>query len=84
MISDFSKKLIIYDARPYINALANRCIIYLLKLKGAGFENINYYSNTEIKFCEIDNIHSVRDSINKLYSLLSNKELKITKNFYHL
>jgi protein tyrosine phosphatase len=78
MIGDFSsKKLIIYDARPYINALANR-------LKGAGFENISYYTNAEIKFCEIDNIHAVRDSINKLHSLAMLKDLRENKKYFTL
>ena len=63
-ISQLSKinvknKLIIFDARPYFSAYAN-------KLKGAGFENIENYPNTQIVFCDIDNIHSVRTSFMKL------------------
>ena len=62
------KKLIIYDCRPYLAAQANR-------LKGAGFENIDNYPNSEIIFCNIDHIHSARNSLNKLYTLLKNPKL---------
>jgi len=55
-------RVIIYDARSWINALANR-------MNKGGFENKTYYTNCEIVFCEIDNIHGVRDSINKLYDM---------------
>ena len=58
-----SKKIIIYDARSYINALAN-------KVMSGGFENTkDYYKDCEIVFCDIDNIHAVRDAINKVYEL---------------
>lgn len=73
--SDENNKLIIYDARPMISAYANR-------LKGAGFENIENYKNTQLIFCEIDNIHAVRQSYNKLQMLLSNKDLSSNKNFF--
>jgi hypothetical protein len=52
-------KLHIYDARPYINAFAN-------KMKGAGFENTDYYKYSEIFFCEIENIHYVRTAYAKV------------------
>lgn len=52
-------KLHIYDARPYLSAFAN-------KMKGAGFENTDYYRNSEIYFCEIENIHFVRASYAKV------------------
>ena len=60
------KKLYIFDARPYLNAIAN-------KLKGAGFENINNYPKIDIEliFCGIPNIHSVRNSFQKLLSSVS-------------
>jgi hypothetical protein len=54
-----TNKLHIYDARPYLNALAN-------KMKGAGFENTDYYKNSEISFCEIENIHFVRAAYAKV------------------
>jgi len=49
----------IYDARPYLNAVAN-------KMNGKGYENVAYYKNTEIFFLKIDNIHVVRDNHRKL------------------
>jgi hypothetical protein len=70
-----NKKLIIYDARPYLNALANR-------LKGAGFENTDYYKNTEICFCEIDNIHCVRNAFLKLNAILTNQKFLDNKNYF--
>ena len=60
------KKLYIYDCRPYLSAVANR-------LKGAGFENVENYPGSEIFFCEIDNIHSARNALNKIYSMLKAK-----------
>ena len=53
----------IYDLRPYINALAQ-------KVSGKGYENINNYKNAEIRFMDISNIHAVRDSHNKVLSLI--------------
>lgn len=56
-------KLVIYDARSYINAMANR-------MNKGGFENTKeYYTNCEIEFCDIDNIHGVRDAITKVYDM---------------
>ena len=58
-----SVRLMIYDARSYINALANKVI-------SGGFENTkDYYKDCEIVFCDIDNIHAVRDAINKVFDL---------------
>lgn len=45
----------IYDARPFMNAVGN-------KLAGKGFENTTMYTNSEIFFLDIHNIHKVRDS----------------------
>lgn len=69
------KKLIIYDARPMLSAYANR-------LKGAGFENVENYENTEIFFCEIDNIHAVRQSYLKLKVLVTNRNFSSNKNVF--
>ena len=74
-ISSEEKKLIIYDARPMISAYANR-------LRGAGFENIENYKNTQLIFCEIDNIHAVRQSYSKLQMMLSHKDLSSDKHFF--
>ena len=71
-ISD-GTKLKVYDARPYINAMAN-------KLKGAGFENVDdYISNkidVELIFCGIANIHAVRNSY---YKILNNVSYNISE-----
>ena len=60
------KKLFIYDARPYLNAYAN-------KLKGAGFENVNNYPDIDLEliFCGMSNIHAVRNSYQKITSNVS-------------
>ena len=70
-----SKKLYIYDCRPYLAAMAN-------KLKGAGYENVETYKNAELFFCEIDNIHSARNSLYKIYSLLKSNNYFMNKKFY--
>ena len=59
LISKETNKLHIYDARPYINAFAN-------KMKGCGFENTDNYKNSEIFFCDIENIHYVKTAYNKM------------------
>ena len=65
-IAESSKKLVVYDARPKLNAMAN-------KLKGAGYENPNNYPNInmEVIFCGIPNIHAVKSSYEKMFSNLS-------------
>ena len=56
----------IYDARSYINAFAN-------KVTNGGFENTkDHYTHCEIVFCDIDNIHRVRDALTKVYDLALN------------
>lgn len=59
LLSNDTEKLHIYDARPYINALAN-------KMKGCGFENTDNYKNSKIIFCDIGNIHVVRASYDRV------------------
>jgi len=70
-----SKNLVVYDARPKLNAMAN-------KLKGGGYENPNNYTkiNMEVIFCDIPNIHSVRSSYEKLLTSIS----YIAENDYSL
>ena len=72
-ISD-SKKAYIYDCRPYLSAMAN-------KLKGAGFENVEYYPGVDIIFCEIDHIHAARSAIHKVYSMLKYNRFSDDKKF---
>ena len=54
--------MVIYDARSWAAAHANR-------FKGGGLENTKYYTSCELQFCDIDNIHAVRDAITEMYKL---------------
>uniref|UniRef100_A0A8C1UIU1 Phosphatidylinositol-3,5-bisphosphate 3-phosphatase MTMR2 n=1 Tax=Cyprinus carpio TaxID=7962 RepID=A0A8C1UIU1_CYPCA len=54
-----SHKLFIFDARPSVNAAAN-------KMKGGGFESEDAYQNAELVFLDIHNIHVMRESLRKL------------------
>ncbi|XP_050416998.1 myotubularin-related protein 2 isoform X2 [Patella vulgata] len=54
-----SHKLYILDARPSVNAVAN-------KAKGGGYENEDSYQNAELVFLDIHNIHVMRESLRKL------------------
>ncbi|KAF6040646.1 hypothetical protein EB796_001059 [Bugula neritina] len=53
------QKLFIIDARPKVNAQANRA-------KGGGFEDQDAYQNVELVFLDIHNIHVMRESQRKL------------------
>jgi hypothetical protein len=53
----------IIDCRPKASALANRAT-------GAGYESQTSYPNTRIEFCNIGNIHVMRDSYRNLASVL--------------
>lgn len=52
----------ILDLRPRASAIANRT-------SGYGYENTTHYPGTSIQFCNIGNIHAVRDSYQKLSNL---------------
>ncbi|XP_064104713.1 myotubularin-related protein 2-like isoform X2 [Macrobrachium nipponense] len=54
-----SHKIFIMDARPNVNAVAN-------KAKGGGYENEDAYQNAEVQFLDIHNIHVMRESLRKL------------------
>ncbi|XP_072040453.1 phosphatidylinositol-3,5-bisphosphate 3-phosphatase MTMR2-like isoform X2 [Amphiura filiformis] len=54
-----SHKLVIMDARPSVNAVAN-------KAKGGGYEHEDNYQNAEVIFLDIHNIHVMRESLRKL------------------
>ncbi len=51
LINEFvkGKTLMIYDARPKLNAMANR-------IHGKGTENIEIYTNCNLVFLDIENI----------------------------
>jgi hypothetical protein len=55
---------LIIDARPTTNAVANTA-------KGAGTENMDYYKDCKKAYLGIDNIHSMRDYLNKVVEVLS-------------
>ena len=73
------KKLFIYDARPYLNAYAN-------KLKGAGFENVKDYKDIDVEliFCGMSNIHAVRNSFQKITSNVSYSTNNESTNFINI
>lgn len=68
-IISLKKKLYIYDARPYVNALTNRM------KGGGGFENVEHYSNTEITLCEIDSIQKTKEAVHKVFALIQNNQM---------
>nr|XP_013811481.1 PREDICTED: myotubularin-related protein 2 isoform X1 [Apteryx mantelli mantelli] len=58
-----SHKIFIFDARPSVNAVAN-------KAKGGGYESEDAYQNAELVFLDIHNIHVMRESLRKLKEIL--------------
>nr|KAF6436018.1 myotubularin 1 [Rousettus aegyptiacus] len=56
-------KLTIYDARPNVNAVAN-------KATGGGYESDDAYHNTELLFLDIHNIHVMRESLKKVKDIV--------------
>ena len=54
-----SHRIYIYDARPKVNALANMA-------KGGGYESEDAYTNAELIFLDIHNIHVMRESLRKV------------------
>jgi myotubularin-related protein 6/7/8 len=71
-----NSRVVIYDARPWLSAEANR-------LKNGGFEKSKYYRNTEIIFCDIDNIHEVSKCFKKMQDITSNPALKYSSANYN-
>eukprot|EP00039_Didymoeca_costata_P008766 m.115991 g.115991 ORF g.115991 m.115991 type:complete len:742 (+) comp14223_c0_seq3:109-2334(+) len=61
------KEVIIVDTRPKINAMAN-------KAKGKGFENMQGYTNANLQFLGIENIHCMRDSLAALVQAVRSGE----------
>ena len=55
-------KIYIMDARPQVNAIAN-------KARGGGYETEETYTNCEVHFLDIPSIHVVRESFRKLSDL---------------
>jgi hypothetical protein len=63
-----NSSVVIYDARPKLNAQANKYI------KNGGFEDLRYYRNCDIIFCDIDNIHEVSKTFKKMYEIVQNPD----------
>ncbi|CAI5717052.1 unnamed protein product [Hyaloperonospora brassicae] len=59
-------KLLFVDCRNQTSAYGNIAL-------GGGFEVLDYYKDTNIMFMGIENIHSMRDSIRKLFDLIKNE-----------
>eukprot|EP01116_Phalansterium_solitarium_P013570 TRINITY_DN30964_c0_g1_i1.p1 TRINITY_DN30964_c0_g1~~TRINITY_DN30964_c0_g1_i1.p1 ORF type:complete len:811 (-),score=209.76 TRINITY_DN30964_c0_g1_i1:342-2774(-) len=57
-----SKWVYIFDARPKVNAVGNR-------VAGAGYERS--YENCKVQFQNIDNIHEVQASFDRLFNLIN-------------
>lgn len=57
--------MLIVDARSYTAAVANRA-------KGGGCEYSEYYTNCDIEFMNLPNIHAIRGSFSQLRTLISN------------
>ena len=58
---------LIVDARPTANAM-------VMVARGAGTENMEYYKGCKKTYLGIDNIHVMRDSINRLTDALRESE----------
>ncbi|KAH0625184.1 hypothetical protein JD844_033394 [Phrynosoma platyrhinos] len=58
-----SHKIFIFDARPSVNAVAN-------KAKGGGYESEDAYQNSDLVFLDIHNIHVMRESLRKLKEIV--------------
>ena len=75
-ISSITKKLVIYDARPYVNAIAN-------SLKGAGIERKSDYDYCEeVIYCDIDNIPGVRDALKTRINVIDTINENDINKFY--
>nr|KAG5692476.1 hypothetical protein BaRGS_005022 [Batillaria attramentaria] len=59
-----AKKMLLVDCRSYSAAIANRA-------KGGGCESADYYTNCEIHFMNLANIHTIRKSFHALRNLCS-------------
>jgi myotubularin-related protein 6/7/8 len=58
---------LIIDARPTTNAMANRA-------KGAGTENMEHYKGCKKVYLGVDNIHVMRDSLQRITNVLRASE----------
>ncbi|KAF7659555.1 hypothetical protein LDENG_00296710 [Lucifuga dentata] len=66
-----SRFVYVMDARPKLNALANRAA-------GKGYENEDNYSNIRFQFVGIENIHVMRTSLQKLLEVTGTRSLSMS------
>ena len=65
-------RLAIVDCRPLVNAMANAA-------KGAGYEFADSYTECDIEFASIENIHAMRTSLKKLQAVLEQSVIDTPK-----
>lgn len=68
-------KLWIFDARPQANAYANVAL-------GGGYEKVEAYPNSDLVFCDIHNIHVMRESLRKLQDISFLPTLSLSRNWH--
>ncbi|XP_065059057.1 myotubularin-related protein 6-like [Rhopilema esculentum] len=66
-----SSVMYIIDTRPKINAMANRAA-------GKGYENVENYDNVKFQFIGIENIHVMRQSLQKMLEACDSNEKSIS------
>lgn len=66
-----ANRMYIVDTRPKINAMANRAA-------GKGYENVANYENIDFHFIGIENIHVMRQSLQKMVEVFDAKDLSMS------
>jgi len=64
-----SDAIYLMDARPYKAAVGN-------KVMGKGFEDVSRYKGAEIEFLNIDNIHKIRQSYNRVFEAVTALDIR--------
>lgn len=70
-----NETLYIMDARPFKAAVGNTVM-------GKGFERMNHYGDCVVEFLNIDNIHAIRSSLEKLIELCYGNESSVDPDSY--
>jgi len=70
-----SSQIVLVDARPRVNAMANTAM-------GAGVEDKKRYQMVKIKFLGIDNIHAMRKSFHALFEICQSKAGQSDVNWF--
>ena len=66
--------LLILDLRPQLNAIANQLV------SGAGSEIPGNYPGAEVRFCDLHNIHVVRDSFERMWDTIRHNDSLISSH----